>query len=93
MVINVIVIGFFGIGYIVCKMIIIWRENLDDEEKFRKILEIKEFVYWNLFFVLYVIYLSIFLKIVVVMLFVCYKFCWDEKEELCNEYLKVDYSI
>lgn len=93
MAINATVIGLFGIGYTVRKMIIIRRENLDDEEKSRKISETKELVYRNLFFVLYVTYLSTFSKTAAVMPLACHKLCRDEKEELCNEYLKADYSI
>ena len=67
MAINVTAIGLFGIGYTVRKMIIIRRESLDDEEKSRKISETKELVYRNLFFVLYVTYLSTFSKTAAVM--------------------------
>ena len=93
MAINVTTIGLFGIGYSIRKMIITRRPNLEDGEKSRKISETKELVYRNLFFVLYVTYLSTFTKTAAVMPLACHKLCQDEKEELCNKYLKADYSV
>ena len=93
MAINATTIGLFGIGYTVRKVIITRRENLEDGEKSRKISETKELVYRNLFFVLYVTYLSTFSKTAAVMPLACHKLCQDEEEELCNKYLKADYSV
>ncbi|KAL9978890.1 hypothetical protein ACROYT_G016473 [Oculina patagonica] len=93
MAINFAVIGLFGIAYAVHKVIILKKPCLEDEEKSRKISETKELVYRNLFFFLYVTYLSTFSKTASVLPLACQKLCRDEREELCNEYLKADYSI
>ena len=93
MAINLAAIGVFGVAYTVRKVIILKRACLEDEEKSRKISETKEFVYRNLFFFLYVTYLSTFSKTANVLTFACQKLCRDEREELCHEYLKADYSI
>jgi len=42
---------------------------------------------------MYVTYLSTCSKTAGVLPFACRKLCKDEKEELCNEYLKADYSV
>ena len=50
-------------------------------------------MYKNLFFFLYATYLSTCSKTASVLPFACRKPCRDEKEELCSEYLKADYSV
>ena len=93
MAINIVAIGLFGTAYAVRKVIILKKAGLEDEEKSRKISETKELVYRNLFFFLYVTYLSTFSKTANVLPLVCQKLCRDEKDESCSEYLKADYSI
>ena len=90
---NVAVIGTSGVGYGVYKLIILRNQNFDDEEKSNRISQMKEFVYKNLFFFMYVTYLSTCSKTASVLPFACRKLCRDEKEEFCNEYLKADYSV
>ena len=90
---NVAVIGTSGVGYGVYKLIILRNPNFDDEEKSNRISQTKEFVYKNLFFFMYVTYLSTCSKTASVLPFACRKLCRDEKEELCSEYLKADYSV
>ena len=90
---NVGVIGTSGVVYGVYKLIILKNQNLDDEEKSNRISQTKEFVYNNLFFFMYVTYLSTCSKTAGVLPFACRKLCKDEKEELCNEHLKADYSV
>ncbi len=93
MAMNITVIGVSGIVYRVRKMIISRRQCLEDEEKWNEIAQTKELVYRNLFFLLYVTYLSTCSKTASVLPFACRKLCRDENEELCNAYLKADYSI
>ena len=93
MAMNIIIITASGVIYSVHKMIILRNGRLQDAEKSRKISQTKELVYKNLFFFLYVTYLSTFSKTTIVLPFACRKLCRDEKEELCNEYLKADYGI
>ena len=90
---NAAFIGASGIFYGVRKMVIIRDLSLKDDEKRNKISKSKELVYRNLFFFLYVTYLSTCFKTAIVMPFACRKLCKDEKEEMCDEYLKADYSV
>ena len=98
MAINATVIAFAGIAYGLRKVIILKNLSLQDEEKAREISKTKELVYRNLFFFLYVTYLSTCAKTANVLPFACRKLCLEEKQELENEescfkYLKADYSI
>ncbi|KAL9972992.1 hypothetical protein ACROYT_G019394 [Oculina patagonica] len=93
MTINAAVISFCGVAYGVRKVIIMRSSVLQDEEKSRKISQTKELVYRNLFFFLYVTYLSTCSKTAAVLPLACRKLCRDEKEELCEVYMKADYSV
>ena len=53
----------------------------------------KEIVYKNLFFILYITYLSTFSKTASVLPFACREICRDKNEDLCKTYLKADYSV
>ncbi|XP_078345370.1 cysteine repeat modular protein A-like [Oculina patagonica] len=91
--INAAVIGFSVVAYGVRKVTILLNVKLQNGEKSDKISETKELVYRNLFFFLYVTYLSTCSKTVNVLPLACQKLCQDEKEDLCNKYMKADYSI
>ncbi len=81
------------IAYGVTKMIILRKRNLDEEEKSERISRFKEIVCKNLFFVLYVTYLSTCSKTAIVLPPACRRLCRDDEEEVCFKYLKADYSI
>lgn len=53
----------------------------------------KEIVYKNLFFILYITYLSTFSKTASVLPFACLEICRDKNEDLCKTYLKADYRV
>ena len=93
MTINAAIIVFAGGVYGVNKMIIASNGSLKAEEKSLKISQIKETVYRNLFFFLYITYLSTCSKTATVLPLACRELCRDQREELCLEYLKADYSI
>ncbi|XP_078370511.1 uncharacterized protein LOC144654286 [Oculina patagonica] len=93
MAINGAVICVSGVAYGACKVVISRVRSLDDEEKSQKVSQTKEHVYRNLLFFLYVTYLSTCFKTASVLPLACRRLCRDEKEELCQEYLKADYSI
>ncbi|KAL9966999.1 hypothetical protein ACROYT_G025151 [Oculina patagonica] len=93
MTINAIVIGLSALAYGVRKIIILRSQNLKNGEKLRNISKTKKLVYRNLFFFLYVTYLSTCSKTASVLPLACRKLCRDEKEELCDKYMKADYSI
>ena len=59
---NLSVIGASGICYLIYKTVILKSHNLEEDEKSRKINQTKQLVYRNLFFFLYVTYLSTFPK-------------------------------
>ena len=75
------------------KTIILRNRSLQNDDKSRKISEIKELVFKNLFFFLYVTYLSTCAQTANVLPIACQKLCRDDKEELCLKYMKADYSI
>ncbi|KAL9962381.1 hypothetical protein ACROYT_G031477 [Oculina patagonica] len=90
---NVAVICFAGIGYGLHKLIISRNRRLEEEEKSRRVLKSKETVYKNIFFFLYVTYLSTCSKTAIVLPPACRKLCRDDKEALCPRYLRADYSV
>ena len=74
-------------------MMISRKQGLEEDERASKISQGKVLLYRNAFFFLYVTYLSTCSRTASVMPFACQKLCKDKREELCDEYLKVDYSI
>ena len=93
MAVNAAVICFSGIAYGVQKLMIIRNRNLEDNEMSRRVSESKAFVYKNLFFFLYVTYLSTCSSTANVLPLACRELCRDEKEAFCSKYLKADYSV
>ena len=93
MAINAVVVGFSGVAYGIRKLLILGTKTMDDEMKSREISETKELVYKNVFFFLYVTYLSTCSKTASVLPLACRKICRDDKDEICSKYLKADYSI
>ena len=93
MAINATAIVFSGVAYRVRKMIIVTNKSLEKEEKSTQVSQTKEIVYRNLFFVMYVTYLSTCSKTANVLPLACRDLCRNEKEEMCYSYLKADYTI
>ena len=93
MTVNLAVIGFAAVTYGVYEVAISRNEYLGDEAKAKKVSQAKEFVYRNLFFFLYVTYLSTCSKTANALPLACRKLCLDEKDSLCSSYLKADYGI
>ena len=69
------------------------RSTLNKEEKERKVGQAKEVIYRNLFFFLFVTYLSTCSKTAQVVPLSCRKLCLDEADKTCDEYLRADYSM
>ena len=63
------------------------------EEKWNKIAQLKEAVSKNLFFLLYVTYLSTCSKTATVLPLECRELCQDVREDICAKYVKSGYSI
>ena len=93
MAVNAAVIGISVVAYGISKAIISRNKSLSDGKKSRKLSQTKEFIYRNVFFLLYTTYLSTCSMTASVLPLSCRKLCRDETEKLCNEYLKADYSI
>ena len=69
------------------------RSTLEEEQKLEKTSQTKELIYKNLFFFLYITYLSTFSKAASVLPLACQTLCFDEKEGSCQTFLKADYKI
>ncbi|XP_078344108.1 uncharacterized protein LOC144629772 [Oculina patagonica] len=91
--INAALIVFSGVAYGVFKVIISRNPRLEENEKLRKLSQTKEVIYRNLFFFLYVTYLSTCSKTANVLPPTCREICRDDEESMCYSYLKADYSI
>ncbi len=91
MAVNAAAIGFSAIAYGVRKVIIL--RSLQDVDNSRNLAQTKEIVFKNLFFFLYVTYLSTCAKTANVLPLACQKLCRDEKEVSCSNYMRADYSI
>ena len=93
MAVNAAVIFFSFTAYGVHKIFILRNRSLEDHQKRESISQSKETLYKNLFFFLYVTYLSTCSKTATVLPAGCRKLCRDDEEELCSKYLKADYSV
>ena len=93
MIMNMAIVCFSFIAYGVHKRIISGNRKLEEDEKSSKVSQSKELMYRNLFFFLYVTYLSTCYKAASVLPLACGKLCRDDKEVLCSTYLKADYSV
>ena len=92
MAINAAAIVLSGVAYHGHKILILRNQNLEEDKKTRRVSQTKELVYRNLFFFLYVTYLSTCSKTATVLPLACRTLCRDEKDEFCFKYLKADYS-
>lgn len=79
----------FGVRYVMISA----SRSLNEEEKAKRISHTKELVYRNLFFFLFVTYLSTCSKTANVLPLACRRLCRDKGETLCDDYLKADYAI
>ena len=79
----------FGVRYVVVSL----NGSLTKMEKAKRISHAKELVYRNLFFFLFVTYLSTCSKTANVLPLACRRLCRDKDESLCDNYLKADYGI
>ena len=75
------------------RKLILRRSSLDERDIAAKTSEVKELIYKNLFFVLYVTYLSTCSKTANVIHLACRELCDDENVKDCRKFLKADYSI
>ena len=86
-------IGFACLTYGIRKLAISRNRQLKKQGKLNEVSQAKELVCRNLFFVLYVTYLSTCYKTASVLPIACRKLCHDNKDQSCLKYLKADYSI
>ena len=66
---------------------------LRSQEKSKALSYAKELVYRNLFFFLYVTYLSTCSRVSHVLPLACRKLCQDKDEQRCSSFLKSDYNV
>ena len=93
MALNAVVSAFFCLLFWLRKLMIWLDGSLADAEKAKKISHAKELIYRNLFFFLFVTYLSTCSKTANVLPPACRRLCVDKEETLCDDYLKADYGI
>lgn len=93
MALNASAITFFAFIFGVRYVMISASGSLTKEEKSKRILHAKELIYKNLFFFLFVTYLSTCSKTANVLPLACRRLCRDNEETLCDNYLKADYGI
>ena len=85
-----IVVAFACYGF---TKFILSRKPWSQEKKLKKMSHTKELIYRNLFFFVFVTYLSTCSKTVSVLPLACHRICYDEAEKNCDEFLKADYTI
>ena len=89
---NIAAILVAALAYKLRKLFLL-RSTLNKEEKEKKVGQTKEVIYRNLFFFLFVTYLSTCSKTAQVVPLSCRKLCLDEEDKACDEYLRADYSM
>ena len=81
------------VAYWARKLMILRNHQLDDEAKAKQISQTKELVYRNLFFFLFVTYLSTCSKTANVLPLACREICHDHTGTFCYKYLKSDFTV
>ena len=89
---NIAAILVAALAYKLRKLFLL-RSTLNKEEKEKKVGQTKGVIYRNLFFFLFVTYLSTCSKTAQVVPLSCRKLCLDEEDKTCDEYLRADYSM
>ena len=90
---NACAIAFFAFILGVRYVMVTLSNSLTQMEKAKRISHAKELVYRNLFFFLFVTYLSTCSKTANVLPLACRRLCRDKEGILCDDYLKADYGI
>lgn len=80
-------------AYGVRRFMIARNGHLNDDSNAKQISQTKELIYRNLFFFLFVTYLSTCSKIANVLPLACRKICHDESKQICFKYLKADFTV
>ena len=91
---NVAAVAVAGTSYGIKRLLMIFRSgHLENEAEAKQISKTKELIYRNLFFFLFVTYLTTCSKTANVLPVTCRKICHDGNGEICFKYLKVDFTI
>ena len=93
LVINIGAIVFAVVAYWVRKFMILRNDQLEDDDKSKQVSQTKELVYRNLFFFLFVTYLSTCSKTANVLPLSCRELCFTDKGYGCFTYLKSDFTV
>ena len=86
-------IAFAAVAYGIKRFMIYRNRDLEDEQKAKQISQSKELIYRNLFFFLFVTYLSTCSKTANVLPLACRQICLEDTLEVCFKYLKVDFTV
>ena len=90
---NAAAVAFALAAYGVRRFMIARNGQLNDDSNAKQISQTKELIYRNLFFFLFVTYLSTCSKTANVLPLACRKVCHDESKEICFKYLKADFTV
>ena len=90
---NAAAVLFAAVAYGVRKFMIVRQSHLESDSKAKQISQTKELIYRNLFFFLFVTYLSTCSKTANVLPLACRKICHDDSSEICFKYLRSDFTI
>lgn len=90
---NAVAVAFAVAAYGVRRFMILRNHDLEDDPKAQQISQTKELIYRNLFFFLFVTYLSTCSKTANVLPLACRKICHDDKGDICFKYLKSDFTV
>ena len=92
--INAAAIAVAGTSYGIKRLLMIFRSgHLENDAEAKQISKTKELIYRNLFFLLFVTYLTTCSKTANVLPVTCRKICHEDNGGICFKYLKADFTI
>ena len=92
--INVAAVAVAGTSYGIKRLLMTSKSrHLENDAEDKQISKSKELIYKNLFFFLFVTYLTTCSKTANVLPVACHKICHDDDGKNCSKYLKADYNV
>ena len=91
---NAAAVAVAGTSYGIKRLLMIFRSgHLENDAEAKQISKTKELIYRNLFFFLFVTYLSTCSKTANVLPLACREICYEDNGKDCFKYLKADFTI
>ena len=91
---NAAAVAVAGTSYGIKRLLMISKSrHLENDAEAKQISKTKELIYRNLFFLLFVTYLTTCSKTANVLPVTCRKICHEDNGEICFKYLKADFAI